>query len=109
MIPTKGEGGEKLRWTVFSFGSSVPAFNRSPFLHFFDAMVALDTQNWVAIRIDNGETKYMLVRQRQQEKILFSVKEQDNEDVMTKSLDGTEDEDRISLLRFVRENLESGE
>jgi len=92
---------------MFSFGSSAPALERNPFSHFSDAMEVFNTQNRIAIRLDNGETKYMLVRHAQHEKIFFSVQKGKEKDVTTKIWG--EAEDRMSLPRFVNENLESSE
>lgn len=109
-IPTRGENKRKLEWTVFSFGSSTPATERCPFSRFSDAMEVFDTQNRTAVRLGNRDTKYMLVRHAEHETVLFSVQEKKNSKlVRTQHWDEAEDEDRISLLRFINENLESGE
>jgi len=109
MIPTRDESKKKLEWTVFSFGSSAPSSERSPFSRFSDAMEVFDTQNRIAIRLGNGDTMYMLVRHAQHETVLFSVQEKKDEAVRTQSWDEAEDGDRVSLLRFINENLESGD
>jgi hypothetical protein len=108
-IPTRDGSRNKLEWTVFSFGSSAPASERSSFSHFSDAMEVFDTQNRIAIRLGNGKSKYILVQHAQREMALFSAAQDNDKDVRTKSWDKANDEDRMSLLRFVNENLESSE
>jgi len=106
-IPSRNNLGKKLEWKIYSFGSRAPLADRSASSSFPDAMGVFETQNGTAIRIGNEHKSFILVRHPEHENQLFSSQEH-RRDVTTSDWVNVAEKDRISLLRFVDEELEPG-
>jgi len=106
-IPSRNNLGKKLGWKIYSFGSRASLADRSASSSFLDAMGVFETQNGTAIRIGNEHKNFILVRHSEHGKQLFSSQEHRRE-VTTLDWVNVADKDRISLLRFVDEELERG-
>lgn len=108
LIPTRDKNRKQIEWTIFSFRSICSVLERSISSQFSRAMEVFDTQDRVAIRLYNGHIKHLLVRHPQHEETLYSIKE-GYLAPRTIPWDTANEMDRMSLFRFVEENLDSCE